>query len=274
MRRTDHRSPLLPDGLLGPLRGHLGMTSRGALLPDAWQLRYGLAFVAVGLAWASRELLLAPAGDGSPFLVFGLAVLITALVGGFGPGLLATILASVVAVLFYLSPRLALAVHSPLDVVELGLFELEGLVAATAGEAIRRAVAREKKLGTQLRHSSYLHDATLLRGRNPDGVKPPVEQLTEREIEIVRLVALGLGNGEIAGRLFVTHNTVKTHLQGVYGKLGVHTRTEATVRCIELGLLGPSPPPETGVAPLGVEPRWDEPRRDEALLPAIRRVAG
>lgn len=246
------------------------LPARRALLLDAWWLRYGLAFVAVGLAWASRERLLAPAGNGSPSLAFGLAVLITALVSGFGPGLLATILASVVAVLYYLPPRSALGVHSPLDVVELGLFALEGLVAATAGEVIRRAVAREERLGgAPLRHTSDLRDATLLRGRNPDGVKPSIEELTEREIEIVRLVALGLGNSEIAGRLFVTRNTVKTHLQGIYGKLAVHTRTEATVRCIEMGLLGPAPPRESGFAPLG-----DEPRRDEALLPAIRRGAG
>jgi len=122
----------------------LGSTTR---LVRGWQLRYALAFVAVGLAWASRERLLAEAGDRSPFLAFGLAVLVAAFAGGFGPGLLAVILSSVVAVYFYLPPQLALVVHEPFDGVQLGLFVLEGIVAAIAGGMVRRAVGREERSG-------------------------------------------------------------------------------------------------------------------------------
>lgn len=65
---------------------------------------------------------------------FGLAVLVTALAAGFGFGLVAMVLSSVVAVYVYLPPQLAMAVHEPFDDVQLGLLALEGLVAAIAVE--------------------------------------------------------------------------------------------------------------------------------------------
>jgi LuxR family transcriptional regulator, maltose regulon positive regulatory protein len=65
----------------------------------------------------------------------------------------------------------------------------------------------------------------------------PVEPLTERELEILRLLAVGLPNKEIAGTLVIAVGTVKQHLKHIYGKLGVHNRTEATVRARELGLV-------------------------------------
>jgi DNA-binding CsgD family transcriptional regulator len=54
--------------------------------------------------------------------------------------------------------------------------------------------------------------------------------LTERETEILRLVARGLTNAEIAGRLVISRATVRTHLEHVFVKLGVHTRTGAVAR--------------------------------------------
>ncbi len=227
---------------------------------QGWPLRYGLAFVAVGLAWASRERLLPESGDRSPFLAFGLAVLVTALAGGFGPGLLAMILASVVAVLFYLPPYLVLSVHSPFDFVQLGLFTLEGLVAATAGEIVRRALAREERLGrAQARFVSFLENAERLRGLHGGASEPLVEGLTERELEVARLLALGLGNDEISRTMFLSRNTVKTHLKHIYEKLAVGTRTEAVARCIETGLLE-APPAESAPAVVGAPARGDEGR--------------
>lgn len=57
---------------------------------------------------------------------------------------------------------------------------------------------------------------------------PPSVGLTERELSILRLVAEGLSNLDIASRLFVTEQTVKFHLSNIYRKLGVGNRTEAT----------------------------------------------
>jgi len=51
--------------------------------------------------------------------------------------------------------------------------------------------------------------------------------ITPRELEILELIAVGLSNREIAGRLFVSENTVKTHLSRVFEKLGARRRTQA-----------------------------------------------
>lgn len=206
-----------------------------------WPWRYALAVAVVGLAWASRERLLPDAADRSPFLAFGLAVLVTALAAGFGPGLLALLLSSLIALLFYLPPYLALAVHSSVDIGLLAAFLLEGLVAAMAGEIVRRAVASDQALrGSQARFLAFVARAERLRSAGGDPRQPVIEPLTERELEVLRLLALGLHNGEIAAAMFVSPNTVKTHLQHAYDKLSVRTRTEAVARCIELELLAPT----------------------------------
>jgi DNA-binding CsgD family transcriptional regulator len=220
----------------------LGALSSFARPMRASLLRYALAVVAVGLAWASREHLLSGAGDRSPFLAFGLAVLVTALVGGFGPGLMAAILSSVIAVYFYLPPRLALAIHEPFDGVQLSLFILEGLAAATAGGIVRRAVGREDAIHRSTRQlARFLQRAEVVRGQPLMNAERLTEGLTEREREVARLLAFGLANREIAAALFVSRNTVKTHLKHIYEKLAVRSRTEAVARCIELGLLHGTP---------------------------------
>jgi DNA-binding NarL/FixJ family response regulator len=62
-------------------------------------------------------------------------------------------------------------------------------------------------------------------------------QLTEREIDILRLVAEGKSNGQIGRRLFVTEQTVKFHLTNIYRKIGVANRTEAALFARRQGLL-------------------------------------
>jgi LuxR family maltose regulon positive regulatory protein len=64
-----------------------------------------------------------------------------------------------------------------------------------------------------------------------------VEPLTGRELEVLRLLAAGRSNAEVAGELFVEQSTVKTHLIHLYSKLGVHSRTQAVARGRALGLL-------------------------------------
>jgi len=61
--------------------------------------------------------------------------------------------------------------------------------------------------------------------------------LTARENDVVRLLAAGLTNKEIAQRLGITENTVKFHVNGILGKLGVETRTEAVVQAARLGIV-------------------------------------
>ena len=64
-----------------------------------------------------------------------------------------------------------------------------------------------------------------------------VEPLTERELEVLRLLAAGRSNAEMAAELFVEQSTVKTHLIHLYRKLGAHSRTQTVARAHALGLL-------------------------------------
>jgi LuxR family maltose regulon positive regulatory protein len=73
-------------------------------------------------------------------------------------------------------------------------------------------------------------------GQDP-GTRPLIEPLSERELEVLQLVAQGFSNREISQRLFIALNTVKGHNRKIYGKLGVQRRTEAVARARELGLL-------------------------------------
>jgi len=77
-------------------------------------------------------------------------------------------------------------------------------------------------------------------GGSPAGpAVPPGGQLTERETEVLTLMADGLGNRDIARRLFVTEATVKTHVNNVFGKLGVGDRAAAVAWAYRTGLARP-----------------------------------
>jgi len=66
-----------------------------------------------------------------------------------------------------------------------------------------------------------------------------IEPLSEREVEVLSLVAEGLSNGEIAGRLYISLSTVKGHTTNIFSKLGVKNRTQAVARARSLDLLPP-----------------------------------
>jgi len=63
------------------------------------------------------------------------------------------------------------------------------------------------------------------------------EELTERELAVLRLLPSGLSQREIGSALYVSQNTVKTHMRGIYGKLGASTRRQAVTLARELGLV-------------------------------------
>jgi LuxR family maltose regulon positive regulatory protein len=87
--------------------------------------------------------------------------------------------------------------------------------------------------------TSAERSANTIRPPSQPGRVPPslVEPLSERELEVLRLVAEGLSNREIAERLVVATGTVKAHFHHICGKLDVHNRTQATLRAQQLGLL-------------------------------------
>lgn len=68
-------------------------------------------------------------------------------------------------------------------------------------------------------------------------VQPLIEPLSERELQVLQLIAQGLSNREIGERLFLALSTVKGHNRRIFGKLQVQRRTEAVARARELGLL-------------------------------------
>ena len=122
---------------------------------------------------------------------------------------------------------------------------IEALKAGAGGYVLKDATRREVLAAVRqvLRGESPLSPkqvAQLLR-RVPEGMarpeERPLERLTPREREVLKLVARGQTNREIACNLNVSVATVKVHVERIIAKLGVADRTQAAVRALELGLV-------------------------------------
>ena len=74
-----------------------------------------------------------------------------------------------------------------------------------------------------------------LKSQDPDSEW--IEPLSERETEVLGLIAEGLTNPEISSRLYVSINTVKAHTRNIYSKMGVNNRTHAVAKARTLGIL-------------------------------------
>jgi two-component system, NarL family, response regulator LiaR len=100
-------------------------------------------------------------------------------------------------------------------------------------DAIRRVANGECLLDSCLTRRLF-EEFTILRARA--ATAPPPHGLSGREVEVLRLVAEGLNNREIGGRLFVEEKTVKTHLHNIFDKIGVRDRTQAALYALSQNL--------------------------------------
>jgi DNA-binding NarL/FixJ family response regulator len=133
-------------------------------------------------------------------------------------------------------PLVALAAHGT---------SARELLAAGASGVLRRDVSTERlvhALGTVL-HGLVVIDPVLADERVAPAVPPrfvpdvEVEPLTARETEVLELMAAGRSNKQIAEELTISAHTVKFHVNAILGKLDVHSRTEAVVKAMQLGVV-------------------------------------
>ncbi len=134
----------------------------------------------------------------------------------------------------------------PADLVRLALFVLEGTFVAILAARLRAAALASGKRARQTDAST-------------------VDPLTTRELEVLSLAAAGLKTDDIARQIFVSRNTVKSHLAHGYAKLGARNRAEAVATALQAGLIGPVLDDEVLAAD-----RPDGAKRDHPVISDIR----
>jgi DNA-binding CsgD family transcriptional regulator len=107
----------------------------------------------------------------------------------------------------------------------LGVARRRALQMRDARAALTESLAEFEGLGAQLWSEKARRELARIGGRTTDGTS-----LTASEERVAALVAEGLTNKQVAGRLFVTDRTVEGHLSRIYAKLGVHSRAELAAR--------------------------------------------
>ena len=117
-------------------------------------------------------------------------------------------------------------------------FLLKDALATDLVSAIRAVVAGDAVVAPSA--TRRLIERFLDSGRLPEqNAAQRLAVLTEREREVLALVAQGLSNAEIAGQLYLSEGTVKTHVSHLLGKLGLRDRVQAVVLAYETGLIRP-----------------------------------
>ena len=125
-------------------------------------------------------------------------------------------------------------------------FLLKNAPPAQLVAAVRATAAGEAQIAPSIVQRMV---SEFVRRPPPGGSLPAaLDGLTERELEVLKLIARGLANAEIAGVLFLSEATVRTHVSRILGKLGLRDRTQAVVLAYESGLVQPGVALDTGEA--------------------------
>ena len=103
-------------------------------------------------------------------------------------------------------------------------------------DAIRSVWAGQSRISPSMA-SKLLSEFAAMSKRADERQQVPAPRLTEREMEVLRLVAQGLNNRDIAAQLFISENTVKNHIRNILEKLHLHSRMEAVVYAVREKLL-------------------------------------
>lgn len=124
----------------------------------------------------------------------------------------------------------------------LSLAEAEGYIRTFVDEgpqmkALLSTIRRQPSVGDRAYIDRLLVAFAAEEKRPQSSFSPLVEPLTDREMAVLRLIAAGLSNREIADELYLSVNTIKWYTSHIYGKLGVSKRAEAVARAHELGIL-------------------------------------
>jgi DNA-binding NarL/FixJ family response regulator len=124
-------------------------------------------------------------------------------------------------------------------------FLLKDVTAEHLFDAVRVVAAGEALLAPTVTRRLISEFAQLRSARPDSAPHPALTVLTPRETQVLRLVAEGMSNLEIAARLVVTEETVKTHVSRMLSKLGLRDRTQAVIAAYESGLVVPRSRPSS-----------------------------
>lgn len=205
------------------LGGPGGILTRAGAVERDQLARFALPPVVVGATLVLVDLSAPALPGGGAFLLLLLPVALCSICDGRRAGLVALVLATAGA-LVLVPVRGHPWLSSPLDVARLVLYLAVGVIVISAPWLRTTVQARPIQQPT------------------PTAVGPSalIEPLTPRELEVLRLAARGESVEAIGRRLYLSRNTVKSHLAHAYGKLGAHNRAEAIAAGLHAGCLDPA----------------------------------
>jgi len=118
-------------------------------------------------------------------------------------------------------------------------FLLKDVTARQLVDGVRVVASGEALLAPTVTRRLLERFAPTLPGGDEPG-PPALESLTERELEILTLLASGLSNAELGAKLYLSEPTIKTHLSSIFRKLGVRDRVQAVIAAFDAGLVEPA----------------------------------